>query len=162
MEIEEPACSSTGISLFKVSFFYIFSFKLWKHVSKATVYVICTAILLIRLFVLLIFFVVVLQSAGGPGDTAARSTPEDAAAPHGFIWPGIGRPQSPGWPLRGHPLAHTGFRSGQKKKKTTTLFVCSCRVIDGEIRGTRDSLSTNVKCLGGRHNCFLADVSSEF
>lgn len=62
----------------------------------------------------------ILQPAGGPGDTAARSTPEDPAAPHGLVWPWISWPQSSGRPLWGHPLADTGVRSGAGHK---SLFV---------------------------------------
>lgn len=59
------------------------------------------------------------QPAGGPGEPAARSAPEDPAAPHGLHRPGVSGPQSPGRPVRGHPLAHTGLRSaaGSLKNK---------------------------------------------
>lgn len=66
----------------------------------------------------------ILQPAGGPGDTAARSTPEDSAAPHGLIWTWICRPESSWRPLWGHPLAHTGLRSGARHKSLflTVMF----------------------------------------
>lgn len=64
------------------------------------------------------------QPAGGPGDAATRSTPEDPAAPHGFVRPGISGPQSAGRPLRGHPLAHFSVRSAARHQ--SFFFFCNC------------------------------------
>lgn len=116
-----------------------------------------------------LFFVLILQPAGRPGDTAAWSTPENSAAPHGIIWPWISGPQGPGWPLWGHPLAHTGLRSAVGQH--FCLFACAfggifwgC-LISQPISSinTRAGLGLDTQCTNafhfwGRHNFFLADV----
>lgn len=106
----------------------------------------------------------ILQPAGGPGDTAARSTPEDPAAPHGLIWPWISRPQSSGRPLWGHPLADTGVRSGAGHK---SIFVCVLFLLKGHFGvsgfGTQESgvsRYTSRSFLGG--HCLAADVAFAF
>lgn len=65
----------------------------------------------------------ILQPARGPGNAAAWSTPEDPAASHGLVWPGISGPQSSGRPVWGHPLDHTSVRSAVGYKSPVCLFL---------------------------------------